>query len=585
MSRVLAQFEQAERLLAGGDAAGALAIAQRLLPKGPGDPGINSLAARALLRLGRYPQAEFHARRALLAEPGAGDLALTLSETLFALRRPTEAMDVLRRAAEEAPTHVGVRVALANALSDLNDAEAAAAHLEAALAQGPDAQASTSYAGVLLALGRADDCVAFLRKAIAQFPDEPLLAGALPAALAFVDSASPDMIAEAHRAYGRTMDRLHPGVVFRYPQSRNPERRLRVALVSPDLRQHSVSYFVEPILELHDRGAFEFIAYSTTRLPDTVSERLKAHAAGWVECANLSDMQIAQRINADRVDIAIDLAGHTMSHNLPAFHLKPAPVQVTYCGYPDTTGLSQMDFRIVDSLTDPPRPEVDARATERLWRLDPCFLCYRPPRDAPSPRRDTAASPTFGSFNAARKINARAVGVWSRVLRETPGSRLILKSFDFTTPGAVTRLRDLFASHGIATSRLEFLGAAPSVAEHLALYARVDVALDAFPYNGTTTTCESLWMGVPVVALEGEVHAARVGVSLLTNAGVPELIAPSEDAFVSLASGLAQDSRRLDSYRASLRGRIAASPVCDAPAFASRFQTALREMWRRYCSP
>jgi predicted O-linked N-acetylglucosamine transferase (SPINDLY family) len=190
----------------------------------------------------------------------------------------------------------------------------------------------------------------------------------------------------------------------------------------------------------------------------------------------------------------------------------------------------------------------------------------------------------FGSFNASRKINRGLIALWSRLLRETPGSTMILKSFDFAARGATERLRDEFARHGIGPDRLTFLAATRSLAEHLALYSRMDVALDAFPYHGTTTTCEALWMGVPVVTLAGRTHAGRVGVSLLTNAGVPELIAPSEDEYVRIARETALDGPRLAAYRASLRGHIAASPICDADAFAARFQEALRAMWRAWCS-
>jgi len=243
----------------------------------------------------------------------------------------------------------------------------------------------------------------------------------------------------------------------------------------------------------------------------------------------------------------------------------------------------------VDSFTDPlgvPEGELgfDERATETLVRLDPCFLCYRPPPDAPLPFRDPAfPGPIFGSFNATKKINRSVIALWARVLEATPGSRLLLKAFDLRDPAVPERITGRFADRGIDASRLIFLPATKGLAEHLAVYSRVDVGLDPLPYNGTTTTCEALWMGVPVVTLAGRTHAGRVGVSLLNNVGAPELVTQSEDEYVAAASRLAQDGARLAQYRATLRGMMAASPLCDAPGFAARLGDALRRMWSAHC--
>lgn len=586
MNHLLAKVLQAEALLAEGRAAEALAQAQRLHAKAPGDPGLNSLMASILLRLGKYDQAEFYARRADAAHPNQAPLLTNLALILIANRKVDEAVATLRRAVAANPDDAPATLALANALMDAHDAPAAADLLAAALARKPNAQLSVSYAGALLTMGRIDEVVAFTRRAIAEHPDEPNLTAGLPLALTYLYGADPDELARAHAAFGTLMRRLRaPGATFTHPPAADPDRRLRVALVSPDFRQHSVSFFIEPFFQHHDRAAFEVVAYSRTRDPDRVTDRLRAHAARWVDVANLTDFQIAQRLHADKVDVAVDLAGHTLGNSLPAFALRPAPVQVTYCGYPDTTGLAEMDYRIVDSLTDPPRPDVDARATERLWRLDPCFLCYRPLEHAPAPHRDPAfPGPVFGSFNAARKINPRLVALWSRVMHAVPGSRLILKSFDFAAKGAIDRIAGDFNANGIGPERLTFMTATPSLADHLALYARMDVALDAFPYHGTTTTCEALWMGVPVVTLAGNTHAGRVGVSLLTNAGAPELIAATEDDYIRLAVDLVNNPARLAEYRRTLRGKLDGSPLRDAPAFAARFGAALRAMWRERCA-
>lgn len=583
---ILAKVLQAEKLLADGDVAGALSLAQRLLPKAPGDPGLNSLMAMTLLRKGSLPQAEFYAKRALQAEPRNVDLLLNYATVQSAMKDQAGALVTLERAVAVDPGSPKARLGLANALMDSHDTPGAITHLKAALAQGPDAQVEISLAGALLNLGYIDEAAAFSREAFARHPNEPALAAGYPSALTYKYGVDPDELGAAHRAYGDLVDTLRPaGVAVRPRKASDPEKRLRVALVSPDFRQHSVSFFLEPIFQRRDKSRVELWAYANLRSPDATTARLKAMTDTWVESANLSDQRLAERMNADAIDIAVDLAGHTLGNNLLAFALRPAPVQVTYCGYPDTTGLREMDYRVVDSLTDPPTPEVNARATETLWRLDPCFLCYRPNPEAPPPRRDAGfPGPVFGSFNASRKINAGLVRLWSRVLHETPGATLVLKSFDFASKGAADRIRAEFHTQGIPDDRLAFLAATKTLAEHLALYSRVDVALDAFPYHGTTTTCEALWMGVPVVTLAGSTHAGRVGVSLLTSVGVPELIAPGEDEYVRLASELARDEIRLAHYRATLREKMSASPLCDPEAFAQRWWDALREMWRRACA-
>lgn len=582
---MIAKVQEAERLLHAGRAEQALALAQRLLPKAPADPGLNSLLFTILLRMGRAEQAHFYAERAVAGAPEAADTHVNLAMSLQALGRAKDALASLRHAVQVGPDSARARLALANALLDESDAPGAIEQCRQGLRHGPDAQLSATYAGALLALGDIDESVRASRDALAVFPDESVIASGLALSMTYQYGADPEQIAAAHRNYGAVMDRTRPQHAVTTRKPRDPGKCLRIGIVSPDLRSHSVSFFIEPFFEHHDRAAFQIVAYSGTRHPDRVSERLRAHATLWRDTPNFNAMQLATRIQADGIDILIDLAGHTLGNDLPAFNLRPAPLQITYCGYPDTTGLSEMDFRIVDSCTDPDSPEVAARATERLWRLDPCFLCYRPPADAPLPtsRTNSHSGPTFGSFNAGRKLNPGIIAVWARILHATPGSRMLLKSFDFAAPGSAARVASLFASQGIGADRIEVIPATPTLAEHLALYSRVDVALDAAPYNGTTTTCEALWMGVPVVGLEGRTHAARVGVSLLSVIGTPELIALTETAYIELARSLATSPERLAQYRASLRSRMAASPLCDAPAFAKRFGSALRSMWTAAC--
>src|SRR5690606_27108078 len=262
---------------------------------------------------------------------------------------------------------------------------------------------------------------------------------------------------------------------------------------------------------------------------------------------------------------------------------RAAPIQASLIGYPNTTGVAAIDYRFTDTFADP--PGADDRHAERLIRLDPCFLCYDPPRDAPDPAHEPNGDTiTFASFNAAMKINDPLIALWSRLLAEVPAARLLLKAFDFRDAALRDAIRARFAAAGADPARIEILPPIADSGGHLALYRRVDIALDTFPYHGTTTTCEALYMGVPVVTLAGRTHAARVGVSLLNAVGLPDLIANTPDDYIATARGLAADPARRASLRETLRQRVLDSPLCDGPAYAARFTDALRTIWRDWCA-
>lgn len=366
-----------------------------------------------------------------------------------------------------------------------------------------------------------------------------------------------------------------------YANSAEPNRRLRIGYVSSDFRAHSVAFFFEPLLANHDGGSVEIFCYSGVPRPDAVTQRLQGMAHYWRTIAGLPDEQVAQMIRTDGIDILVDLAGHTSGSRLRLFARKPAPVQVTWLGYPDTTGLDVMDYRLTDELADPAGRE--AWYTEKLLRLPGCFLCYKPLPEAP----EVASLPalekgyvTFGSFNNLPKINEKVIALWAELLRSIPSARLFIKSPPLTDAVTCERYYGLFEAQGISRERIELIGRTASQAEHLDLYKRLDIALDPFPYNGTTTTCEALWMGVPVITLAGERHSGRVGVSLLNAVGRPEWIAQTSEQYLAIARNLAQDVQGLATIRGSLRGQMAASPLCDGASFARKVEAAYREMWR-----
>jgi predicted O-linked N-acetylglucosamine transferase (SPINDLY family) len=347
-----------------------------------------------------------------------------------------------------------------------------------------------------------------------------------------------------------------------------------------------VTYFLEPIIAHRDRGAFQMFAYSNNERSDEVTERLRAMCDGWRDIRALDDDQAAALIRQDRIDILIDLAGHTMGNRLGVFGRKPAPVQMTYLGYANTTGVRAIDYRITDSLSDPPGM-TDAHYTEKLIRVSPPFLCYRPPDEASAvadPPMLTNGFVRFGSFNNASKIREETIALWSRVLAGVPNSRLVLKARALGDAGARRRIFSGFAAHGIDTARVELIEAGQSLVDHLDAYSTMDVALDTFPYNGTTTTCEAMWMGVPVVSRAGQTHVSRVGLSLLTSVGHAELATETDDAFVTTVVDLASNPHPLTDLRRVLREQVRTSPLCQAAGFRRRFELALREAWRIYCA-
>jgi predicted O-linked N-acetylglucosamine transferase (SPINDLY family) len=391
---------------------------------------------------------------------------------------------------------------------------------------------------------------------------------------------APAEVAAEHRRWAQC-HAAFPGAGGRLLAASGPsDRRLRVGYVSPDFVLHAVSFFILPILAAHDRNRWEVFCYSNARVADAVTGRIRGLAEHWRDIARLSDDAAAELIRRDGLDVLIDLAGHTAHNRLLVFARRPAPVQATWLGYPNTTGLPQIDYRLTDAVSDPPGT-TEAWHSEKLWRLPGPFLCYEPPAVAPAVNAlpaDPADGVTFACFNNLAKINPELVGLWARLLRDVPGSRLLLKSPGLADPPTVAAVRARFAAAGVAGDRIGCDGTRLSVADHLGLYRGVDVALDAHPYNGTTTTCEALLMGVPVVTLAGQVHAARVGASLLTHLGRSEWIAATADAYVEIARGLAGDRSRLGAIRAELRAQLLRSPLCDAVGFTRRLESAYSGM-------
>lgn len=368
-----------------------------------------------------------------------------------------------------------------------------------------------------------------------------------------------------------------------YPQSRASERLLRIGYVSADFRDHPVSTFLLPVLEAHDRSRFAVFGYSQSERSDAMTGAIRQCCVGWCETAGLNDTALAERIRADQIDILVDLSGHTEGNRLPVFARRPAPVQVSWIGYPATTGLSAIDYRLTDPVADPPGAE--AGYSETLIRLSVGFLAFAPPGYAPpvSPLPALISGTiTFGSFNKLAKLTESTLALWGAVLRRLPTARLYIKSKGLAEAETGARLWARCAAQGIAEERIRIAPWTTTTSEHLAHYAAVDIALDSTPYSGTTTTCEALWMGVPVITRCGALHPSRVSASLLHRLDLGALVADSDAAYVDIAATLAADLPRLAALRARLRARCVASSLCDGPRLTRSLENAYRAIWQRW---
>jgi predicted O-linked N-acetylglucosamine transferase (SPINDLY family) len=534
--------------------------------------------------------------RALRLKPDYREALNNIAVTLWEDGRPDQAAAYAELAVSLYPDSATTHLVHGEALRHAGRLGEATTALHNARLRGADPIAVARNLGhVLLTQGDIDGAIACMDKALADpaagLPDDRArLHSSLLFTLNYRDDLSPEQLSQQHRAWPRGHAPAAPLPDAARERDRDPERPLRIGYVSPDFVTHSVASFLEPLLAAHDRNATTVHCYSGVRRPDAVTQRLAARAALWRNVYPLTDQSLAELIRADRVDILVDLSGHTADNRLCMFALKPAPVQVSWLGYPSTTGLAAIDWRLSDAIVEP-SGDADALSSERILRLPHGFHCFQPPAEAPpvGPAPGDASGATggritFGSLNTFAKLSPATLRLWARILAAVPTARLLLKDSRTHDPATARHHRERFAAAGIDPARLDILPRAAGTAAHLAAYGRIDVALDPFPYNGTTTTCEALWMGVPVIALAGDRHAARVGASLLHRVGLDDLVAADPDAYVAAAVALARDPARIATLRGGLRARMQASPLCDGAAFARAMEAAYRAMWRAWCA-
>lgn len=532
-------------------------------------------------------EAEAAYRRALEASPDLPEAYHGLATVMDAGRDREAVLATYERALALSPKDPHVKANYATLLSRIGRMQEAEALFEAALAIDPKLAAACNNLGSLLTkTGDVERGVALEKQAAELDPDNPGYAANVLFVSHYDSSIMPDRLAEAHFAWGRKQAALASSApVFANPRIAD-RRPLKIGYMSSDFRSHSVGYNFFPVLGAHDRAEFEVTLYSEVEHVDPMTERIKSVAQHWRPTIGIEDGPVVEQIRADGIDILVDLAGHSGGNRLSVFARRAAPVQVTWLGYPDTTGLATMDYRLVDSITDP-EGEADRLASETLVRLPNGFIVGIPIPGGPPvgvPPIFRNGHVTFGSFNNLAKVNRAVIALWARVLHAVPDARLLLKSSFNSDEWVHDRFRQAFAAAGIPAERLDFRARTPQHADHLALYGEVDIALDPFPYNGTMTTLEGLSMGVPLIAILGGSHMARVSASLLTRVGHPEWIAADLDDYVAKAAALAADRGKLAATRMRLREEYLASPLADAAGLTRSIEAAYREMWRTWCA-
>jgi predicted O-linked N-acetylglucosamine transferase (SPINDLY family) len=558
-----------------------LAVARKLNPRSA--PCAMRLAL-ALIAAGRKTEAEAHLRAAVQLDPDFFEAWDNLAFCLKTQDRIKEAVGCHARVIALQPDHAPGWYNYGLTLSLLGRVGEALHCHERALAVAPGyAKGHYGRAQALQQAHRIPEAVEAYGRYLELEPAAHEARSYRLFALNNLDTLTRHQLFAEHVAYGRAVGEKP---VPAFPNAPDEDRRLRVAILSPDLRAHSCAHFIEPLLRHLDPARFELYLYHDHFREDAVSARLKQLAAVWRNFVGVSGNALEQAVRADAPDILIDLCGHTgMTNRLSLFARHLAPVQLSYLGYPNTTGLPAMGWRLTDAIADP-EGEADAFATEKLVRFAPTAWAYEPAANTPVPNEPpcTRGRPvTFGCFNNLTKITDTMLTVWGRLLATVPDARLVLKGRGLSEDAVRQRYLARFAACGLPAERVDLLERTAETADHVALYHQVDIALDSYPYHGTTTTCESLWMGVPVVTLLGDRHVARVSASLLHAVGHPEWIAATPDEYIRIAAALATNPARLSAIRSGLRDEMLVSPLLDHAGQSARFAAALRGCWSEWC--
>ncbi len=572
------------RLLEQREPEAAVACLRRAIELQPDGPSHHYNLGNALLQLQRWEEALTAYRRSLSLQPDNQPCELQLGLALHAAGRPQESIGHYREMLRRRPTDLAAATNLGAMLQSECDLDGAAEAFRHALGLQPDNTIPLNNLAVIhKELGEAGASIRLLRRCVELQPDSKEIRSNLILTMHYDPVTTDGEIAEQHQAWNR----LHVTPTDPHAVTPEPGRKLRVGFVSADLRDHVVGRALLPSFVRHDRAQFEVFCYAGAH-PDAFGQQFRAHADGWCETTGWPADRLAARIRDDRIDILVDLSLHTSDNRLDVFALKPAPLQVSWLGYPETSGLSTMDYRLTDAHLEPPAGNQLASSGEKAWLLPDCWTCYEPPAGYPEVNAlpsSTGRPFTFGSLNNSCKINDEVLGAWARILLARPDARLLLLAKQGSHR---RRFTEALTKLGVAPTQLSFadyVPAAPELSQGalLARYHQIDLALDTFPYGGMTTTLDALWMGVPVVSLVGRRNLGRAGLSLLSNVGLGAFAVDSVDAYVDLAIRTSNDPAALTELRAGLRERLRSSPLLDAQGFTGKVETAFRGMWLEWC--
>jgi protein O-GlcNAc transferase len=531
---------------------------------------------------GKLTEAIANYRKALRINPNLAEVHYNLGDALQEQGKLEEAVTRYRQAILIKPDYAEAYSSLGNALQNQGKLDEAIACYQQSILIKPDyAAAYSSLGNALQHQGKLEEAIACYRQALSIKPDSANTYSNLLFTMQYMSTVTPAEVFSEHQRYAERYETPLKANWLPHPNSRVPDRRLRIGYVSGDFCNHAVAFFIEPILASHDKSQLEIYCYHTYGKHDSHTERIATYADHWLACSRMSDEALADRIRADGIDILVDLSGHTGYNRLAMFARKPAPIQATWIGYPGSTGLTAMDYRITNAEMDPPGL-TERYHSESLLRIPDADTTYRPdpscPLVNPLPAM-TSSEFMFASLNNLIKINQPVVNLWARILDALPHSKLMLGNVG----DSETRQRvvEQFGQAGVAGDRL-ILQPRMSLQEYLALHHQIDLALDPFPYNGGTTTMHSLWMGVPSIVLAGEHTASRVGVSALSRVDLSEFITHSEEEYLQHAVQIAQDLPCLNRIRQSLRERMNGTN-CEPERITRYLETSYREMWKKWC--
>jgi protein O-GlcNAc transferase len=548
----------------------------------PDDADAHSNLGIALAAMGRLEDAVKCYRRAIAINPDLAAAHSNLGIALTDLGQIEPAIISCRRALELHPDSSEIHSNLGNALKYFGQLDKAIASYRRALEiKSDDAAVHSNLGSVLKDAGHVEAAIASCQRALQISPNLQIAFDNLLFIKLYQSEQTTEEMSTLHSKFDAVFGLPHKGQTRFHSNLKDENKRLKIGYVSADFRSHAVATFMEPILACHAKSRIEVYCYYNHSLYDDVSTRIHAHADHWVPCIGLNDDQLAERIRDDGIDILVDLSGHTEGNRLLTFARKPAPVQMTYLGYPGTSGLSAIDYRISDGYSDP--SGSDKFYSEQLLRLPDSLCCYRPVIDMPAVSTLPALTNgfvTFGSLNNSNKIDQHVIALWARILVALPTSRLLMA----TIPEGDRRTWILkqFELGGVSSNRIDFYGTL-SIGEFHRLFQRVDIALDPLLITGGTTTCESLWMGVPVVVLIGERFLRRVGYSFLCSAGLPQFGAKTADEYVGIAVETAKDLRRLSQLRTDMRTKLTVSPLMDQVRFTQNLENLYRDSWKKWC--